>query len=90
MAPKLPQYPESPSDHYVNFLKACQGLEQTRSPFQIFAPLSQIFSLGIIAIRRNKKLIFNRDTKEVVNDPFANAMLADKPPRKGWESYYNV
>ena len=90
MAPKLPQYPESPSDHYVNFLKACQGLEQTRSPFQIFAPLSQIFSLGIIAIRRNKKLIFNRDTKEVVNDPFANAMLADKAPRKGWESYYNV
>ena len=90
MAPKLPQYPESPSNHYVNFLKACQGLEQTRSPFQIFAPLSQIFSLGIIAIRRNKKLIFNRDTKEVVNDPFANAMLADKPPRKGWESYYNV
>jgi len=90
MAPKLPQYPESPSDHYVNFLKACQGLEQSRSPFQIFAPLSQIFSLGIIAIRRNKKLIFNRDTKEVVNDPFANAMLADRPPRKGWESYYNV
>lgn len=90
MAPRLPQYPESPSNHYVNFLKACQGEEKTRSPFQTFAPLAQIFSLGIIAIRRNKKLIFNRDTKEIVNDKFANSLLTDKPPRKGWESYYNI
>jgi predicted dehydrogenase len=90
MAPKLPKYPESPSNHYVNFLKACMGEEKTRSPFQTFAPLAQIFSLGIIAIRRNKKLIFSRDTKEIVNDKFANSMLTDRPPRKGWESYYNV
>jgi predicted dehydrogenase len=90
MAPKLPKVPESPSDHYVNFLKACMGEEKTRSPFQTFAPLAQIFSLGIIAIRRNRKLIFNRDTKEIVNDKFANSMLTDRPPRKGWESYYTV
>ncbi len=90
MAPILPSYPESPSDHYVNFLKACMGEEKTRSPFQTFAPLAQLFSLGIIAIRRNKKLIFNRDTKEIVNDKFANSMLTDRPPRKGWESYYNI
>jgi predicted dehydrogenase len=90
MASKLPPVPESPSNHYVNFLKACLGEEKTRSPFQVFAPLAQIFSLGIIAIRRNRKLIFNRDTKEIVNDRFANAMLADRPPRKGWESYYNI
>jgi predicted dehydrogenase len=90
MAPKLPVVPKSPSDHYVNFLKACLGEEKTRSPFQTFAPLAQIFSLGIIAMRRNKKLIFNRDTKEITNDKFANSMLTDRPPRKGWESYYNV
>ena len=90
MAPKLPKVPESPSNHYVNFLKACMGEEKTRSPFQTFAPLAQIFSLGIIAIRRNRKLIFNRDTKEIVNDKFANSMLTDRPPRKGWESYYKV
>jgi predicted dehydrogenase len=90
MVPLLPQYPESPSTHYVNFLKACMGEEKARSPFKIFAPLAQIFSLGIIAIRRNKKLIFNRDTKEIINDKFANAMLADRAPRKGWESYYDM
>ncbi len=88
MASKLPVVPESPSDHYVNFLKACMGEEKTRSPFPVFAPLAQIFSLGIIALRRNKKLIFNRDTKEIVNDKFANSMMTDRPPRKGWESYY--
>lgn len=90
MAPKLPLVPASPSNHYLNFIKACMGEEKTRSPFQIFAPLSQIFSLGIIAIRRNKKLIFNRDTNEIVNDKFANSMLTDVPPRKGWESYYKI
>jgi predicted dehydrogenase len=90
MAPKLPVVPKSPSDHYVNFLKACMGDEKTRSPFQTFAPLAQIFSLGIIAMRRNKKLIFNRDTKEITNDKFANSMLTDRPPRNGWESFYNI
>jgi len=90
MAPKLPVVPKSPSDHYVNFLKACMGEEKTRSPFQTFAPLAQIFSLGIIAMRRNKKLIFNRDTKEITNDKFANSLLTDRPPRRGWESYYNI
>jgi hypothetical protein len=90
MASKLPEVPKSPSDHYVNFLKACQGEEKTRSPFQIFAPLAQIFSLGIIAMRRNTKLVFNRETKEIVNDRFANSMLTDRAPRKGWESYYNI
>jgi hypothetical protein len=90
MEPKLPDYPKNQSNHYVNFLKSVQGEEKTRSPFPIFAPLAQIFSLGIIAMRRNKKLIFDRNTKEIINDRFANSMLTDRPPRKGWESYYNI
>ena len=90
MASKLPEYPESPSNHYENFLKACMGEEKTRSPFEVFAPLSQIFSLGVIAMRRNQKLIFNEHTKEIINDKFANALLTDRPPRMGWESYYKV
>jgi hypothetical protein len=90
MASRLPVVPASPSNHYVNFLKACMGEEKTRSPFQTFAPLAQIFSLGIIAMRRNTKLIFNRDTKEITNDSFANSLLTDRPPRKGWESYYKI
>lgn len=88
LAPLLPPVPESPSDHYQNFLLACMGKEKTRSSFRVFAPLCQIFCLGIIAVRRNRKLLFNPETKEITNDKFANAMLSGMPPRKGWESYY--
>ncbi|HQK54174.1 MAG TPA: Gfo/Idh/MocA family oxidoreductase [Sedimentibacter sp.] len=90
MESKLPPVPESPSNHYVNFLKACMGEEKARSSFQIFAPLTQIFSMGVIAMRLNRKLIFNRETKEITNDKFANALLVGSTPRKGWESYYYV
>ena len=90
MASKLPEVPKSPSNHYANFLLACQGKEKTRSPFEIAGPLSQVFCLGVLAQRLNRKLVFDRDTKQITNDPFANQMLAGEPPRKGWEQYYNV
>jgi len=90
MASRLPEVPPSPSNHFANFLLACQGLEETRSPFEIHGPLSQVFSLGVIAQRRGTKLIFDRTTQRIVNDAFANAMLTGEPPRKGWESYYKL
>ena len=90
MASQLPEVPPSPSNHFANFLLACQGLEETRSPFEIHGPLSQVFSLGVIAQRRGTKLIFDRTTQRIVNDAFANAMLTGEPPRKGWESYYKL
>jgi hypothetical protein len=90
MASKLPEVPKSPSNHFKNFLLACQGLEHTRSPFEISGPLSQVFCLGVIAQRLGRKLIFDSRTKQIVNDKFANAMLAGAPPRKGWEDYYKI
>lgn len=90
MNPKLPEYEKSTSNHYANFLLACQGKEKTRSPFSIAGPLSQVFCMGVLAQRLNRKLVFDRVTKEIVNDDFANQMLVGEPPRKGWEEYYNV
>jgi hypothetical protein len=90
MARKLPDYPESSSNHYVNFLLACQGKEETRSPFEIGGPLSQVFCLGVMAQRLNRKIVFDRDTKRVINDPFADAFLVGEPPRKGWEEFYKL
>jgi hypothetical protein len=90
MAPKLPEVPKSPSNHYANFLLACQGKEKTRSPCEIAGPLSQVFCLGVMAQRLGRKIEFDTTTKQVKNDPFANAWLAGDPPRKGWEAYYNV
>ena len=87
---KLPEVPESPSNHYVNFLRACMGTEKTRSPFEINGVLSQVFCLGVIAQRLNTRLYFDPRTKQFTNSAFANAMLSGMPPRKGWEDFYKL
>lgn len=86
----LPEVLESTSNHFANFLLACQGKEQTRSPFEISGPLSQVFCLGVAAQRLNRKIVFDRDTKRVTNDAFADAFLIGEPPRKGWEDFYKI
>lgn len=90
MEKKLPEVPKSPSNHFANFLLSCQGKEKTRSPFEISAPLSQVFCLGVAAQRLNRKIVFDRETKRVTNDAFANAFLTGEPPRKGWEDFYVI
>ncbi|WP_367208930.1 Gfo/Idh/MocA family protein [Sphingobacterium sp. R2] len=90
MQARLPEVPTSPSNHFANFLKGCKGEEKTRSAFEIAGPLSQVFCLGVIAQRLNSKLILNTQTKEIVNDKFANALLAGPPPARGWEQYYKM
>ncbi len=90
MASKLPEVPESTSNHFENFLLACKGIEKTRSPFQIHGPLSQVFSLGVIAQRLNTRLFFDRRTNQITNNKFANALLAGAPPRKEWEEFYKL
>lgn len=90
MEKNLPEVPKSPSNHFANFLLSCQGKEKTRSPFEISAPLSQVFCLGVAAQRLNRKIVFDRETKRVTNDRFADAFLTGEPPRKGWEDYYKI
>lgn len=90
MADRLPEVPKSPSNHFENFLLACQGREKTRSPFEINGVLSQVFSLGVIAQRLNTQLFFDPRTKQITNNAFANAMLTGIPPRKGWEEFYKL
>lgn len=85
---KLPEVPKSPSNHYANFMKACMGKEKARSPFEIAGELCQVMNLGVIAQRLNTTFKFDRLTKEIVDNPFANALLTGIPPRKGWEEYY--
>ena len=86
----MPVVPESPSNHYENFLLGAMGREKTRSSIQVFTPLAQMFSLGTIAMRLNRKIIFDNVTKTCVGDRFATALLCDQPPRKGWEEFYKL
>jgi hypothetical protein len=89
MEPKLPDYYKSTTDHFTNFLLACKGEEETLSPFEVAGPLSQVFTLGTLAQKLNTKLLFDRKTKQIINNPVANKLLAPEP-RKGWEEFYKM
>jgi hypothetical protein len=90
MQSKLPVVPASPSNHFANFLLACKGQEQTRSPFSIAGPLSQVFCLGVMAQWTGETIKFDREKKIITNSKKLNDMLVGAPPRKGWEQYYKV
>lgn len=90
MAGKLPEVPKSPSNHYANFLLACQGKEKTRSPFEIAGPLSQVFNLGVLAQQLDTKLVFDREKKQITNNKLANQLLVGTPPRKEWKEFYKL
>jgi hypothetical protein len=90
MKGSLPEVPESPSNHFENFLLSCKGEEKCRSSFDIAGPLSQVFNLGVLAQRLNTKLFFDRETQQITNNPLANMMLRGGQPRRGWEEYYKL
>lgn len=90
MASKLPTVPQSPSNHFANFLLACKGQEKTRSPFEIAGPLSQVFCLGVLAQQLNAKLIFDPKTKQITNNQLANQLLVGAEPRKEWKYLYKL
>jgi len=84
----LPEVPEPTSDHYGNFLKAILGEEEAHSRFSVSAPLSQVFCLGVIAQWTGYTILFDREAKQITNDPLANQLLWGPTPRAGWENYY--
>lgn len=87
---KLPDVPPTPSNHFVNFLRACRGEEKCRSNFAVAGPLCQAMAIGIIAQQVNAKVQFDRRTKRITNHKVADALLDGAPPRKEWESYYRL
>jgi hypothetical protein len=87
---KLPEVPKTTSNHFKNFLLACQGEEKCRSSFAVAGPLCQAMALGIIAQRVNAKLTFDRTTQEITNHSIANTLLAGNAPRPEWEQFYKL
>jgi len=88
LSAKLPAVQKPSSNHFENFLLAIRGKEQVHSPFSVSAPLTQVFCLGVIAQWTGRKIEFDRETKQIVNDPIANQLLWGPLPREGWEKYY--
>ena len=89
-AGKLPEVPASTSNHFENFLLSVMGKETTRSPFSVSGPLSQVFCLGVISQWTGERIVFDRETKQIVNNPLANQLLWGCRPRSGWEKFYDL
>ena len=91
-AGKVPEFPKPGSNHYANFLLAVMGREETRSPFSVTGPLSELFCLGCVAQRLNRSFKFDPASKKIVGDEEAAALLngSKGTPRKGWEEFYRV
>lgn len=87
---KLPDVPKSPSNHFLNFVRACRGEEQCRSNFAVSGPLCQAMALGVIAQRVGVKLEFDPRTHQITNHRVANELLNGAPPRTGWEQFYKL
>jgi predicted dehydrogenase len=90
IASRLPEVPKSPSNHFANFLLACQGREKPRSNFAVAGPLCQAMALGIIAQRVNADLTFDPATRRITNHAVADALLDGPPPRREWEQFYRL
>ena len=86
----LPRIAGGFSDHATNFVLACQGKEESRSPFQVSGPLTQVFLLGIVAQRLGGCLSFDPARREFRDNAAANRLLRGPDPRAGWEQYYSA
>lgn len=85
----LPRITGKNSNHYANYLLACKGEEESRSPFHISGELTQVFNLGVLAQRLGRTIKFDSKTRQITNNKTANALL-DPAPRKGWEEFYKL
>ncbi len=89
MRPILPRISGKNSNHYENFLLACLGEEEARSPFHVGGELTQVFNLGIICQRLGVELKFDPKKKEFVGNRDANKLLKSYPT-KDWAEYYKL
>ncbi|MGN0855462.1 MAG: Gfo/Idh/MocA family oxidoreductase [Kiritimatiellia bacterium] len=84
-----PGFERAHNNHYRNFLLACRGEEEAKSPLRVAAPLSQLFCLGVVAQRLNRSFDFDPAAK-TSPDAEVNRLLRGPEPRPGWGAYYKI
>ncbi len=70
-------------DHQQNFLDCVKSRQKTITPIEVAHRSISVGLLGEIAMRLERKLHWNPDKEEFVNDPEANRMLS-RPMRAPW------
>jgi hypothetical protein len=70
---------------FEQFIAACRGgSKDTPGSFQSAEALSTMINLGIVSLRANAKVEFDRTSRQITNLPDANKLLV-REYRKGWE-----
>ena len=85
---KSEQPPEIPREkitvrHEQNWINACKGGEPACSNFDYSGPFTEVVLLGNIAIRVGKKLYWDGQKMEFINEPDANQYIHSQY-REGW------
>lgn len=83
----LPKPKANLSNHYQNFLNACQGIEPANSSFDVAAPLAEMMCLGCIGQRFGGTLLYDAEAMKITNHPEADRMLKGPDVRDGWDTY---
>lgn len=69
--------------HHKEWINACKGGEPAGINYAKAGPLTEIVLLGVLALRFDKKLIWDAETMTFPNAPEANAFV-HKEYRSGW------
>lgn len=80
--------PRVGQNHQQNFVQACLGEGKTTSPFRISGELTQLLHLGVACQYLNDSFDFDPETKRVIGNAQAQAVLDGPEPRTGWEELY--
>ena len=84
---KQPAIRQNLSNHFKNFLNACQGVEKANSSFDVAAPLAEMLALGCVGQRFGGTLKYDARTMTITNHKEADAMLKGPAVRDGWDAY---
>jgi predicted dehydrogenase len=71
------------NDHRQNFLDCVKTRRETVAPARVAHRSIMIGHLGLIAMQTGRKVVWNPDNEQFINDPVANAMLV-RPMRSPW------
>ncbi|HEY3319490.1 MAG TPA: Gfo/Idh/MocA family oxidoreductase [Planctomycetota bacterium] len=80
-----PQSLPRPIDELEQFIRACRGGVPSDASFENAYPFAETILLGTIALRVNKKLLWDATKAEFANSKEANALKFRKN-RAGWEA----
>jgi len=73
-----------PISELDQWIRACKGGQASDASFEKIYPFTQAICMGGIAMRVNKKLMWDADKMQFTNSPEANQLMKRKY-RKGWE-----